>query len=268
VIETHRLRPDRYRLYLDESGDHSYQNLDQPSHRYLALLGVWFRQPDDYAVFADDLERFKRGIFGTPDTPVLHRSEVINQRGAFGVLGRPEVRAKFDRGLLGVIERAQFKLICVVIDKFEHLNRYSSPLHPYHYCLAEMLSRYVDWLEYRDAVGDVVAESRGGREDQQLKVAYEQLSGTGRLAFDRRQYRRTLTSKDIKIRPKESNIAGLQLADVLAHPVKQSLLAERGIIHDSGDVFGGRIVEVVRDKLHRNEQTGKIAGYGLIWLPK
>jgi len=29
----------RYRLYIDESGDHTYKLLDDPSHRYLALLG-------------------------------------------------------------------------------------------------------------------------------------------------------------------------------------------------------------------------------------
>jgi hypothetical protein len=46
--------PARYRLYVDESGDHAYNRLDEISHRYLALLGVWFRQPDDYVSFADD----------------------------------------------------------------------------------------------------------------------------------------------------------------------------------------------------------------------
>lgn len=56
----------RYRLYIDESGDHTYKLLDDPSHRYLALLGVWFRQVDHYVAFADDLERFKRDILG-PD---------------------------------------------------------------------------------------------------------------------------------------------------------------------------------------------------------
>jgi len=53
---THLHKKARYRLYIDESGDHTYNLLDDPSHRYLALLGVWFRLPDDYQDFADDLE--------------------------------------------------------------------------------------------------------------------------------------------------------------------------------------------------------------------
>ena len=44
----------RYRLYIDESGDHTYNKLDTVGHRYLALLGVWFRQSDDYLAFARD----------------------------------------------------------------------------------------------------------------------------------------------------------------------------------------------------------------------
>ncbi len=38
----------RYRLDIDESGDHTYKKIDDVGHRYLALLGVWFRQGDDY----------------------------------------------------------------------------------------------------------------------------------------------------------------------------------------------------------------------------
>ena len=123
-------RPARYRLYLDESGDHTYNLLDEPSHRYLALLGVWFRQADHYVAFADNLERFKRGIFGPrPDKPViLHRSDIINRKGAFGILCNAEVRQRFDVELLEVIGRAVFRMVCVVIDKRTHSEKYNQPL--------------------------------------------------------------------------------------------------------------------------------------------
>lgn len=40
-VQSHRpLSPEsRYRLYLDESGDHVFHDLESPSHRYLALVG-------------------------------------------------------------------------------------------------------------------------------------------------------------------------------------------------------------------------------------
>jgi hypothetical protein len=160
----------RYRLYIDESGDHSYNLLEDASHRYLALLGVWFRQADDYIAFADNLAEFKRAIFGPrPDKPViLHRSDIINRKGPFGILRNPDVRMRFDASLLEIIGRAKFTTVCVVIDKKAHSAKYTSPFHPYHYCLAAMLDRYSGWLNYKNAVGDVLAESRGREEDLQL----------------------------------------------------------------------------------------------------
>ena len=81
-------RVPRYRLYIDESGDHTYKKLDDIGHRYLALLGVWFRQQKDYLEFVHELEQFKENLFGErPDSPViLHRTDIINRRGAFGIL--------------------------------------------------------------------------------------------------------------------------------------------------------------------------------------
>jgi hypothetical protein len=261
-------RPARYRLYVDESGDHVYNLLDQPSHRYLALLGVWFRQQDDYVAFADSLEQFKRGIFGPrPDRPVvLVRSRIVNRKGPFGVLKDPETAAAFDAGLLKVVQEARFRLICVVIDKRRHLNQYASPFHPYHYCMAAMLDRYSGWLNYKNAVGDVLAESRNREEDLQLKQAYARVYQSGTLMFSHEHHQRALTSKDIKVQAKGENIAGLQLADVLAHPVKRACLAEKGLVEEVGDTYGRLLCEAVAPKLNVNEQTGVVDGYGKVWL--
>jgi hypothetical protein len=262
------LQKPRYRLYIDESGDHTYNLLEDPSHRYLALLGVWFRQADDYVAFAEDLERFKRAMFGPrPDRPViLHRSSIINRKGCFGVLCNPEVRKQFDAALLEVIIRAQFKMVCVIIDKQTHLVRYDSPFHPYHYCLAAMLDRYCGWLNYKNAIGDVMAESRAREEDLQLKQAYCRVYESGTLMFNHEHHQRALTSKDIKLCSKITNIAGLQLADILAYPVKQVLLFEKGKIAESSGTFGRQIYEVAKVKFNINNWTGKVDGYGKVLL--
>jgi len=171
----------RYRLYIDESGDHTYQKVEEFPHRYLALLGVWFQQGDDYNAFASDLERFKLSLFGQrPDNPVvLHRSDIINRKSTFGILCDEEKRNRFDMGLLEVVSRARFKIICVVLNKQEHKGRYVDPFHPYHYCLAAMLERFSGWLNYKNAMGDVMAESRGKEEDLQLKQAYRRVYESG-----------------------------------------------------------------------------------------
>jgi len=254
----------QYRLYIDESGDHTYSQLDEISHRYLGLLGVWFRLADDYVAFASDLERFKESIFGKrPDNPViLHRSDIINRKGAFGILCDKDKGAVFDAGLLEIIGRAKFKMVCVLIDKQAHKTQYCYPFHPYHYCLAAMLERFGGWMAYKNVIGDVMAESRGKEEDIQLKQAYRRSYESGSRYFNREKHQQVFTSRDIKIQPKRANIAGLQLSDILAHPVKQAIMISQGWIDDAGDVFGKKIYGAVEPKFNRNEWRGQVEGYG------
>jgi len=172
----------RIRLYLDESGDHSYNLLEEIGHRYLAVLGVWFEREDTYILFSEKLQQLKDTIFGerSPDNPViLHRTEIINRKGPFGCLREGYIRNQFNNQLLDLITNTDFKMICVIIDKKNHLHEYHSPMHPYHYCLVAILQRYAEWLNHKNYVGDVMAESRGRNENNQLKQAYLRLYESG-----------------------------------------------------------------------------------------
>lgn len=51
-----------------------------------------------------------------------------------------------------------------------------------------------------------------------LKAAYQSIFQAGTLRHGEEFFQTRLTSKDVKLKPKEKNIAGLQLADLLAHP--------------------------------------------------
>lgn len=259
--------PDRYRLYVDESGDHTYGNRGVP-HQYLALLGVWFRQDDHYVAFADRLAAFKRLYFGSsPDDPVhLHRKDIIQRRGRFVVLNDAALRKRFDDALLEIIREAEFRATCVVIDKSAHERRHLDPIHPYHYCLAALLDRYCGWLSYKNAVGDVLAESRGRTEDWQLKGAYTRVYDSGTLRFRAGFHARTLTSRDLKLKPKSANIPGLELADLLAHPTKTIVLIQHRIVEPLVGGFVRCLHDEITEKLLRDDKTGEIAGHGTLLL--
>ena len=77
-----------------------------------------------------------------------------------------------------------------------------------------------------------------------------------------------LTSTEIKIAPKSANVAGLQLADLLAHPLRLWSLSRRRRADVRGSSFGMRLVEAVQSKLVRDETSGALDGFGLRWLPK
>jgi len=110
-----------------------------------------------------------------------------------------------------------------------------------------------------------MAESRGKQEDLQLKEAYRRVYGSGTLFRSPEFFQKVLTSKEIKIKPKKANISGLQLADLLAHPCKNEILIEKGIIEYKSS-FGREISKVVQTKYNQHFFQGRIEGYGKIFL--
>jgi uncharacterized protein DUF3800 len=210
----------------------------------------------------------KRKYFGEhPDEPIiLHRKELVNKRPPFQALRDKEVEEDFNSELIGLIEDLDYVVITSVIDKREHLDRYQIWTYdPYHYCLMVILERYVLWLLAKGARGDVMAESRGGREDRRLKDEFERIYDSS-AAVGNNRFAEHLTSSQLKVKPKTANIAGLQLADMIAHPSFVATKA-RHEGHPLPDNFGGRIAAVLEQSKYRRWWDGRINGYGRKWLP-
>ncbi len=257
------------RLYVDESGDHGYKQLDSPDKRYLGLVGCWFDLQSYRENFQARFEALKQKYFPhDPDEPVvLHRKELLNKDGIFRVLLDPDKEASFNEELLSLIQESQFTVIAVVIDKRAHRDRYGEAAwHPYHYCLMAILERYCGYLNFTNQRGDVLAESRGGTEDHQLKQAYKRIYESGTWYRPGAWFQKVLTSHELKLKPKSKNIAGLQLADIIAHPVKQEILAEKGKIPAQEGAFGRQICSRLKGKYNREVFKGQTWGYGKILL--
>ena len=261
---------DRFRLYLDESGDHVFRNVMAPPHRFLCLLGCWFQNPD-YLKFHEALKDLKTQFLPHhPDDPViLHREDMLNARKAFKILREPAVRAEWDTGLIKLIANAEFRVVAVVIDKLELRNDYGeSAAHPYHLGLGFMLQRYAGYLNHINRTGDVMAESRGGAEDRLLKESYERVYERGVWMTSVDTFHAALTSCQLKLKNKSANISGLQLADLLGHPVKQSTLRQQGLLESNPTPFAQRLMEIVETKFNRQLYTNEIEGYGTVLFPK
>ena len=69
-----------------------------------------------------------------------------------------------------------------------------------------------------------MAESRGGSEDRALAAEYRLAYSDGTQYMSSQTAQNALTSGEIKLKPKRQNIPGLQLADLLAHPVGRDVL--------------------------------------------
>lgn len=265
----------KYRLYVDESGDHNYKNLDDPSRRYLCLMGCIVEYDQNRLSFTPEVEKLKQQHFPyDPDDgqiPSFHRSDLIKKVGVFSSLSNPNNQSAFDEGLLVLLRDQNYTLITVVIDKARHKQRYGHfAEHPYHRCLEILLERYCGFLKYFDGTGDVMAEARGKTEDNLLRDAYRHFyhngSKYGSKVTSLQDIRNTLSSGEIKLKLKTANVAGLQIADLLAYPCRQGILAEKAKIPPLGNIFGARVWECVQPKFNRHYGVNKIDGYGWVFI--
>lgn len=259
-----------YRIYIDEVGTHDLEHTDDPNNRFLSLTGVVVEANHMLNVIQPEMGRIKRKYFQTdPDIPVIfHRKELVNKRPPFSTLRDPKVEAEFNGELLDALERWQYKAVTVVIDKKALIEQYVVLVyHPYHYCMEVLLERYFRILEAGGNRGDVMVEHRNRREDAKLENSFRRLYDFGTDYVSGERFQTFLTSRNLKIKPKEKNIAGLQLADLIAHPSRREILLENKLIDDPRRIFGDEICEILRaSKYHRSSQ-GRIRGYGKKLLP-
>lgn len=179
------------------------------------------------------------------------------------------VRKQFDSDLLSIIAAAEFRIVAVVIDKKRHFDLYgAAAAHPYHLGLGFLMQRYCGYLNHINRTGDIMAESRGGKEDRLLKQSYQHVFERGAWKFSASKVQGAMTSKELKLKQKSANIAGLQLSDLLGHPVKHWILRDEREIADEPAPFAKKLLEVTHSKFNRHLYDGRIQGYGTVFFPR
>lgn len=259
----------KYRMYIDEVGNSDLGSSADPNHRYLSLTGVIIDLEYVGQVVFPAVEQLKSRYFNShPDDPVIfHRKELVNRRYPFSALQDPAVEAAFNSDLLQLLSQMEYIVITAVIDKLEHNNRYKVwRFDPYHYCLTVLVERYVRWLQGKNLQGDVLAESRGGKEDRRLKDSFERLYTEGSDYVSPEQFARGLTSRQLKVKNKSNNTAGLQIADLIAHPSYAATVARRRREALPAN-FGGQIAAILEESKYHRDERGRIDGWGRKWLP-
>lgn len=252
----------KYRMYIDESGNPDLKSSDDPNHRFLSLTGVIISLAYADNVIRPAMDALKHRYFGKP--VILHRTDIINHRGPFRVFIDSSLRFDFDHEILQYLSASDYTVITVCIDKKRHNEKAEQPPYePYQYCLAVLIERFHHWLRERSAVGDLMIEARGTREDQKLAQMFRacRQSGVAGLSLRPRDLRRTFTSGELKIRPKSANDSGLQIADLLAHPSRNEILHEHNLLDRPLSGFTSKMIEVALiPKYYRKGETA--VGYG------
>jgi hypothetical protein len=259
----------RYRLYFDETGNGHLRAYEKDAHqRYLSLTGLVIPQEVHDGDFTNRLNALKADIFGGANASsiVLHRRDIMQRKGVFSVLKDNDLRQRFNAALIDFVGELCGPAITVSIDKQEHAEKYDVwHFSPYHYVLTCLVERFVRWLDDHDCVGDVLGEARSAKHDAQLRRSFRRFYDKG-TTVPVSMIQSRLTSREIRLEPKESNIAALQICDMLAHPCHRAYKFEK-LGMPQPDDYGARMAALVKFIYRKSPYTGRIEGYGRKWLP-
>ena len=212
----------QYIAFFDECGDHSLRSID--SNFPLFLLSMIVVKRSDYeAIIIPELSKLKLRYWDHEGIN-FHSRDIRKAYGDFAMLANPNIRLRFLTDLSEMMDRLPVTLFISAIRKDLHLKRYgATAINPYTLALEFTLERLVQFLQNTNQIElPVIAEARGKNEDRDLEAAFQQLlqQGTRYISSDRFQ---TLHFP-LSFRRKYDNIAGMQIADLCAHPCARKVL--------------------------------------------
>ncbi|MCS3453884.1 hypothetical protein M2222_009211 [Bradyrhizobium elkanii] len=197
-------------------------------------------------------QRLKFDFWGH-DSVVLHGHEIRKATGDFNILLNPKTRASFIDRVTALIGEAEFTLIAAVIDKKKHVEKYSAPADPYSIALGFCMERLQRLLMEKNQAAKMThlqVECRGRTEDARLELEFRRICD-GANAVGK------MPNLDIRFMDKKHNSTGLQLADLVAHPIGRHVIKP-----DQPN----RAYDALKSKF-RAAPNGKIEGYGLKVFP-
>ena len=214
------LEQSRYIIFADESGDHG---LNRTSHsRAFVIAFAIFRRDIYEAIAVPALQHFKRRYLGSEFVP-LHEREIRTGDGYFRQIPGPAAREAALNHLRLLLQYLPYSIVAVGIDKDRFTPNPDHPGSPYHRRFLETLVaslRTMPDISTAMPPTEIVADSRGKKEDEQLRMLVNTGTDSDDPALARFQFRIRFTSKsDIEV--------GVELADLIANPISRQVLNQQ-----------------------------------------
>jgi len=201
-----------YIVYVDESGDHGLKSIQEP-YPVFVLSCCIFRKDEYATAVVPAFLNLKFRFFGH-DMVVLHSHEIRKAHGSFKILVNAVLRQQFREALDFTLAASPMTLVAAVIDKKELVRRYAAPSSPYEIALQSCLERTFAFLQEKgqgELRTTVVVERRGAVEDGTLEQVFRRIvQGDNRWGPIR---------LEIVFADKKANSTGLQIADLVSHPI-------------------------------------------------
>ncbi len=154
----------------------------------------------------------------------IHSRDIRKAYGDFGILKDSAIRKLFLGDISDFVESIPFTLFISAIRKDLHKEKYGkSALNPYSLALEFTMERILQCMEnIGESELPIIAEARGRNEDRDLRAAFQQLMQNGTRYHSADRFRRLKCP--LTFRRKYDNIAGMQIADLCAHPCARHIL--------------------------------------------
>jgi hypothetical protein len=202
-------------LFLDESGDHSLGKIDL-QYPIFVLGGCIMDHRYHEDVAMPRLRQYKMNLFGRSDF-ILHTADIVRRKDVFRKLTDQTFREHFYAETNHLMKELDFSVVACGIRKDHHLRQYGiAAIDPYLLSLRCLVERFVYSLGIREE-GLIVAEARDETLNNELRLAWIDIRTSGTEYVQAAEIRRKV--KDLHIREKSENIAGLQLADLIVSPL-------------------------------------------------
>ncbi len=244
----------RFIVYVDESGDHSIESIDDKYPVFVLAFCVFYKK-NYWERVVPSIERFKFQNFGH-DGIILHENELRKEKGPFKFKDRNEKIRFLDQLTAEIIDN-NFILISCAIDKNKLQGR--SRQNAYHIALKHCIESLEElMLEKRqaDKRTHIVVEQRGKKEDRELELEFRRIC-------DGDNSREKKLSFELEFAGKQVNSAGLQIADLVARPIGLHILRPQQT---------NRAFDVLKEKFFcsggRKNLGEGIHGYGLKIFPE
>jgi len=223
----------KYIVYVDESGDHSLQSIDE-NYPIFVLAFCVFHKRHYSEVIVPALEKFKFNHFGH-DQVVLHENEIRRRKGAFNIFKGKAHHQHFLNELTEIIEVGNFILISATIDKREL--RSNPDDNAYHIALGmcmEALHGFLAEKGQSEKKTHIVVECRGDKEDRDLELEFRRIC-------DGNNKQNLQLPYEIIFSDKKVMSSGLQLADLVARPIG---------LHTLRPEQNNRAFDILREKFY------------------
>ncbi len=241
-------------LFLDESDTHNLTDID-PAYPIFVLGGIIIDKDYAEGELSQRVNQLKREVFGS-EKIILHTADITRNRNGFERMKDTGFRSMFYAKLNELMRSLEYQVVACVIKKDKHLARYGvAAVDPYMLSLNILVERFSFEIGAGGDRGVIVAEKRETTLDHELDLAWLNLKIQGTQFVHAKAIEQKITS--LITRPKQDNIAALQLADLVVTPIGRFVLG-RAIKED---------FKIIESKFRR-DRNGKYEGAGLVILPK